>query len=253
MSTWVIGDIHGCYRTFLTLLRNKEIKDEDTIILIGDIIDRGKESYAMLHWAMKHITDDGKYQMILGNHEDNIIRDYQHISETCAKYYPMVASIEEMDIGKLNCHYGFDWYMYDKGYETVGSIRPFIEWFKTLPLYKEIDIKDNEGNTIHYVIAHAWYEKGMSRDDILWYRDLTSKDCLDEKDYQGEGILIHGHTPTLCIKDCIKKPKNEVLFRDKSINIDCGCVFQRYGGNLAAIRLEDKKVIYARKQQKIKN
>lgn len=48
MATWVIGDVHGCYNEFLKLIHNEEIKDTDTIILIGDIIDRGSDSYKML-------------------------------------------------------------------------------------------------------------------------------------------------------------------------------------------------------------
>ena len=260
MATWVVGDVHGCYSTFKNLLKNEEIKEEDTIILIGDIIDRGPDSVKMLKWAMQNITDDGKYQMVCGNHEDNIIHDFKQVENRFNSGYfadnKNIKSLNDLDVITLDTHYDFTSYMYCKGYETVESVRPFIEWFAKLPLYKKITVTTPAGTEQKYVIAHAWYNEKMTRDDILWYRDVDSwSEKLDRYDYEGKDgeILIHGHTPTLCIYESKQKDVNEVLFRKNSINIDCGCVFKKYGGNLAAIRLEDKKVIYARKQIKIKD
>lgn len=261
MATWVVGDVHGCYDEFMALLENKEIKKEDTIILIGDIIDRGPKSLEMIKWAMENITKDGKYQMILGNHEDNVIQDFKFVKRICDQS----DTIEEINepIHRLHCHYGFDSYMEEQGYKTIGDVIDIIDWFMSLPLYKKLTIKKDNGDYQNYVIAHAWfYDKYDSNDDdgdwyrnkILWERDIDDfGDIYELMDYKSDdnAILIHGHTPTIAINDCIKKDKNEVLFREHSINIDCGCVFENYGGNLAAIRLEDHKVIYVREQVKI--
>ena len=107
--------------------------------------------------------------------------------------------------------------------------------------------------TQEYIIAHAWYGPNLNRDGILFDRDVdvyTGQLCDDYKPEHNE-ILIHGHTPVLNILQAQIKPVNEVFFRDHSINIDCGCPFSMYNGNLAAIRLEDHKVIYAKKQEPI--
>lgn len=245
MATWVIGDVHGCYNEFLKLIHNEEIKDTDTIILIGDIIDRGPDSYKMLQWAMENITDDGKYQMICGNHEDNIIYEY-------ASAMHRVTSAEA-PIELLNSQYDFDTYMQDYGFDTLGSIQPFVEWFKQLPLVKHVEVTTPNGELKKYVIAHGWYKSdgNISRDSILWDRDTDYFGRLMH-DYDGtDEVLVHGHTPTLSIAECCEKEENEVLFREHSINIDCGCVFEEDGGNLAAIRLEDLKVIYARPKTKM--
>ena len=45
MATWVVGDIHGMFEAFMKLLEYSEIKKDDTVILIGDIIARGPDSY----------------------------------------------------------------------------------------------------------------------------------------------------------------------------------------------------------------
>jgi hypothetical protein len=73
MATWVVGDIHGCYDDCMKLLSRPEIDKRDRIILIGDIIDRGPDSYKMICWAMKHISQTGRYQMICGCCIDNMI------------------------------------------------------------------------------------------------------------------------------------------------------------------------------------
>ena len=251
MSTWVVGDIHGCYSKFKKLLKNEEIKEDDTIILIGDIIDRGPDSYKMIKWAMKNVTPDGRYQMVLGNHEDNIIRDYDKLLQI-AKYRTDM-DLEKTDIINLNTHYDFCIYMYAAGFGSVKSVEYIVDWFRSLPLTKRVEVTTPNGTKQKYMIAHGWYGEDMERLDILWYRDSDRFGNLYDEDYEGANgeILIHGHTPTITINKCMEKPVNEVLFREHSINIDCGCVFSKYGGNLAAIRLEDQKVIYAGRQKRI--
>jgi len=74
MSTYVIGDIHGCYSQFIELKDRIERKDINSIfILIGDVVARGQEDEKMLAWIYENISLDGKYQMVLGNHDDNFI------------------------------------------------------------------------------------------------------------------------------------------------------------------------------------
>ncbi len=241
MAVWVVGDIHGCYDTFMTLLENPEIREDDRIILIGDIIDRGRNVLKMLNWAMNNITDDGRYQMICGNHEDNIIRDFERVRGEYA-FLPGI-DFRDVTILEMSCHYEFDSYMDHQGFYTIGSIEHFVEWFRGLPLYKKVTVEDTNGKLQSYVIAHGWYRKGADRSFILWERDIDRfgrflPDYVPESDE----ILIHGHTPTLNENGYANNA--EVCFREHSINIDCGACYENYEGKLAAIRLEDKKVIY---------
>ncbi len=78
MGTWVIGDVHGCYDEFIEMVNKVEKMDKSpTFILIGDIEDRGPKSREMMDWAVENVTEDGKFQMVLGNHEDNIITSFE--------------------------------------------------------------------------------------------------------------------------------------------------------------------------------
>ncbi len=245
MATWVVGDIHGCYNEFMELLQNPEIREDDVIILIGDIIDRGPDTLKMLKWAKKNVTESGRFQMICGNHENNIIVDYEHCRKDFRKCHPD-EDFGMMDVTVLDCHYGFDVYMSAEGYERIKDVRPFIGWFKRLPLTKRVRVSLPDGKEQEYIIAHGWYGNRWRRMDILWERDINDWGNF-KKDYVPEmqEILIHGHTPVLVANGYQEDGK--VLFRENSINIDCGCVYGvtgNYNGRLAAIRLEDRKVVY---------
>ena len=244
MATWVIGDIHGQYNTFMNLLGKKEIAPDDRFILIGDIIDRGPEILEMLEWAMENVSEDGKYRMVCGNHEDNVIRGYDRELERYISEYGSEEGFELEDNGILNCKYKFQEYMHSYGYPLIGDIKPFVDWFKTLPIKIDISVTLNDGKTQDYVIVHGWWRKDIDRHDALWERDI--------KDYIGflpdyvpehDEILIHGHTPVF--KELGYPYNCQAFIREHSINIDCGCGYMEYGGRLAAIRLEDRKVIYA--------
>ena len=66
MSTYVIGDIHGCFKQFINLLKKINYdKKKDKIILTGDLVNRGSESLSVLNYCIadKNITS------VLGNHD----------------------------------------------------------------------------------------------------------------------------------------------------------------------------------------
>ena len=66
MSTYVIGDVHGCFNQFLKLLQKiKYDPHKDRIILTGDLVNRGPDSLAMLNYC---IANRG-IETVLGNHD----------------------------------------------------------------------------------------------------------------------------------------------------------------------------------------
>ena len=67
MSTYVIGDIQGCYKEFRELLKQINFnKKNDTLWLAGDLVNRGPKSYDVI----KYIMDlDSSAITVLGNHD----------------------------------------------------------------------------------------------------------------------------------------------------------------------------------------
>lgn len=71
MATYVIGDIHGCFRTLELLLeRIGFAPQEDRIVLVGDLVNRGPLSLPILRWA-RGLGD--RLIAVLGNHDLHLI------------------------------------------------------------------------------------------------------------------------------------------------------------------------------------
>lgn len=77
MSTYIIGDIHGCFdelQQLLTLVDFNPLKDE--IWLTGDLVTRGPKSLETLRF-IKNLGDAAK--VVLGNHDLHLLAIYQGI------------------------------------------------------------------------------------------------------------------------------------------------------------------------------
>ena len=62
-----MSDIHGCYDDMKKLLEQVAFGNKDTLILAGDYIDRGPQSYEMLKWI------ESKPENVIflrGNHDE---------------------------------------------------------------------------------------------------------------------------------------------------------------------------------------
>ncbi|MGS4344619.1 metallophosphoesterase [Myroides odoratus] len=73
MNYFIIGDIHGCYYTFCQLLGHWDSAKE-TLILVGDLIDRGKHSAKVLQLCKELSEGEDKVVILKGNHEAELIQ-----------------------------------------------------------------------------------------------------------------------------------------------------------------------------------
>lgn len=73
MATYVIGDIQGCYKTFLALLEKIKFQPQhDNLWLTGDLVNRGPGSLAVLRWVYEY----NKAIVVLGNHDLHLLAIY---------------------------------------------------------------------------------------------------------------------------------------------------------------------------------
>ncbi|OHV12741.1 symmetrical bis(5'-nucleosyl)-tetraphosphatase [Kushneria phosphatilytica] len=71
MTTWAIGDLHGCCREFETLLDKIDFQPgRDRLWLTGDLINRGPESLECLR--LVHSLDE-HVEVVLGNHDFHLL------------------------------------------------------------------------------------------------------------------------------------------------------------------------------------
>lgn len=68
MRTIAIGDIHGCRRSLEALVEMIDLQPEDTLVTLGDYVDRGPDSRGVIEFLMR-LQDEHEVVTLLGNHE----------------------------------------------------------------------------------------------------------------------------------------------------------------------------------------
>lgn len=240
---YCIGDIHGCFDEFIRMKNRIEAQDPDAkIILLGDLIDRGPKSYEMLCWALEHVTENGRYQCIMGNHEDLLSEWYRH------KFIPWYENdpshellpTTKFDFSKMAQRYGLI---------TPDKLKQYIDFVEKLPLRKELDIVTNEGEQKRLVVVHAWYDKKVRIPIVQKKMNLRLRKFTGNEN--PEYTVIFGHTPTGNPDLLQSAPEGSVpgkIVRFKgAVCIDGGCCFgtdEGYQGNLCGICLETGEEFY---------
>ena len=75
-NVWVLGDVHGYYNTLESLLKSLELKRDDVVVLLGDLIDRGPRSAHVV----KYVRESENTHTIRGNHEQMMIDGFDEKS-----------------------------------------------------------------------------------------------------------------------------------------------------------------------------
>ena len=73
-----IGDIHGELYKLLNLFARLSIGTNDTLVFLGDYIDRGKKSKDVINFLIK-LSKDYNCIFLKGNHETFFIESYSQI------------------------------------------------------------------------------------------------------------------------------------------------------------------------------
>ncbi|HZJ13838.1 MAG TPA: metallophosphoesterase family protein [Chthoniobacteraceae bacterium] len=108
MRTLVIGDIHGCIAALDAVTQAAAITDDDFLVFLGDYIDRGPDSRAVVSRVIQHSREQGTI-VLRGNHEAMILS---------ARDDPFQA--------KLWCSYGGDEALHSYGAEFRNDWQGYI-------------------------------------------------------------------------------------------------------------------------------
>ena len=229
----IIGDVHGCYEELIELLQKlgyiiEEIADDGTnyglkvshpenrtVIFLGDLIDRGPASPAVLKLVMSMVRS-GTALCVPGNHDMKLhkkltgkaVQEKHGLAETLRQLegepdafkndvkeflYGLVSHYV-LDSGKLVvAHAGLKEEMQGRG---SGAVRSFC-------LYGETT---GETDEFGLPVRYNW-----------------------AAEYRGRAKVVYGHTPV---------PSAQWL--NNTIDIDTGCVF---GGSLTALRYPEEELV----------
>lgn len=225
---YVMSDIHGNIERFNSIMKQINLQDNDTLYILGDVIDRYPDGIEIL----MQIMSMPNVKMLLGNHE------HMMLSALCPEKISDNYELSAMRI----------WYR-NGGATTHEEIMSLPEstrdeifnYLINLPINIKIDV-----DGLKYLLVHG--------SPIENYRESCSTDYNTEEmfalwerwspyDSIPDGYsLIFGHTPTPNFQNYYPF---DIYVGEKAIGIDCGCGSPN--GRLACIRLDDLKVYYSDK------
>lgn len=212
--TIAIGDIHGCHEEFMALLGRLQITPADTLILLGDLINRGPSSRKVLD-----IARSLNAIFLLGNHELRLLEHRRSGGKT---------KLRESDTATLNILKKSDWAFlesmqlthYSAEHDTVfvhGGFMPDTHWEKqSADIVTRIQVLDPSGKPA---------KRASCPDGVPW---------ADR--WQGPPFVVYGHTP-----------RPDIYNLQWSAGIDTACVM---GGHLTAYILPDRRFVQVRAQKR---
>lgn len=226
MAHYVMSDIHGEADRFHAMLEKIYFSPDDTLYILGDVIDRGPDGIPLL----REIMATSNMVMLLGNHEYMMLEYLKPDHDTIA-------------IRRWNRNGNrptLDAYLKLKAREQ----QEILDYLRSLSTHLEVEI-----NGKRFYLVHGF--PGENVHDEVWHRPE-----MDTPNPMPGYQLIIGHTPVLSLI----KPEEEkvryamelesegehlrIFHASGFIDIDCGCGHSYPIKALACIRLEDMLEFY---------
>ena len=192
MATYVISDIHGEYERFMELLEEIELKDTDTLYVLGDVLDRGEHPIKVI---LKLMEMPNAF-CIVGNHE---VMALECLRFLCQEITDL--AIEEVDAELLD---NLVLWKYNGGDATIREFRALdpemreevLNFLEDFSLYEELTVGEKQYLLVHGGLGGFTPEKRIeeySLHDLVWARPDY------QKEYFADTNLVTGHTPTQTI------------------------------------------------------
>jgi|ERR1043165_644191 serine/threonine protein phosphatase 1 len=217
---FAIGDIHGCNNTFKALVEKCAPEKTDKIYCLGDYIDRGPDSKAVIDHILSLREQGYTVYTLRGNHEQLMMDSVKEVRK-------------------------YEHWLRNGGIETLSSFG--ISIYDEMPeLYKnffnetEFYIADGRFIFVHAGLNFQKSDIFEDKDAMLWIRDWKpSRGRLEGR------LIIHGHTPR----------RRKFILEHQihgTVNIDGGCVYPKESGlgNLVAYNATEDQFIF---QENIEN
>ncbi len=231
--TYAISDIHGCYDKYMNMLEKIDLKSDDTLYVLGDIIDRGADGFKI----MLDAASRPNVHTIMGNHEAmaiNALNKTIQASSAGAQDVNDPAGKKELELWFRN---GGAVSLAQLLALDPAEVKKALEYMLNMPLYKDISVGEKEYVLIHGGLENFSASKKLSDyeiDEIVWARPEANTRYYSDK------TVVVRHTPTF-LYDGRKRNEAKMLKTDTFVDIDCGCV---YGGRLACLCLDTNEEYY---------
>ena len=214
MKTFVVGDIHGRCAQLLNLLGMLPRDPEtDTLVLLGDLIDRGADAPGCVSHAMKLCQENPERVICLrGNHEQMLMDFVDGHSNLWLT--PVVGGERtfEQYTGrsvKVDSEKNFDEMRELFAQKFHAEQLAFLE---ELPFYYE----DEFAFYVHAGLDEGKHPSESSPMSLLWMRDMDFY-----KNYRGKPCVF-GHTPTPLLPLRGRLGRHGIYISHSAIGLDTG-------------------------------
>jgi serine/threonine protein phosphatase 1 len=124
-----IGDIHGCHVAFDTLLEHLTITPSDTVVVLGDVIDRGPGTRQVIDRLIE-LRNRCRLIFLMGNHEELFLDSIR--TEKVQKLW----KVQElwMGLGGLETLLSYGQHAADTGeipHEHIDFLKSGLDYFET--------------------------------------------------------------------------------------------------------------------------
>ena len=218
---YVMSDIHGHRSRFDSIMEQIELKPNDKLFVLGDVIDRNPDGLQIL-LELKKMPN---VRMLLGNHEHMMLDVLEHPGDgtKLRRWYRNGGDITHAKFEKMPS------YLQDE----------IVSYLNKMEINIDLKVGSQEYLLVHGApmeYVHIWpYDFEDPTTYAVWTRLEPYMKLKDGR------VMIFGHTPT-CNYQRGKPMK--VWFGEDMIGIDCGAAYD-YRGRLACLRLEDMEVFYS--------
>ena len=220
---YVLSDIHGDSAAFDVVKTMINLQPDDHLYVLGDVVDRGPDGIDLL----RRIREMENATLLLGNHEYMMIKALRNLNDDWAQRHWRRNGCEETrkHFFELN----------------PGEREDLLQYVESLPVQTEVEVGGSPFVLVHaaptemYSLYNWHYED--EREFAVWHR-LELKRAVSGKN------VIFGHTPTVNVQRT-EGSKMRIAHGDGMIDIDCGCAYPQYGGQLGCLRLEDFTEFYS--------
>ena len=235
MGTYAVSDLHGYpVEKFKALLDGVGFTDEDTLYVLGDVIDRNGDGGVEL---LRYIITQPNIELIIGNHEEMLLACGFLFNEISDDALPF------SNIGNAMAYFN---YLSNGGRGTIESLRELsknepgvvggiLDYLRDAPHIGALTVGSRDFLLVHSGLGKFDPCKKISeytQEDILWTRPEL------DTEYFEDIITVFGHTPTLYYGD---EYCGKVLKTHTWIDIDVGA---GQGLPPALLRLDDLEVFY---------
>ncbi len=220
--TYVMSDLHGCYDKYARMLEKIGFGGDDTLYILGDVIDRGPDGIRILLDMM------GRQNVIplIGNHESlalsslKLIRDDMAYEHTKAHILWTLSGGEPTQRAFL-----------DLERDEQAALIDYIESFS---IYRELDVN---GRSFHLSHTLPGYDPALPIHEVSYLEFIWGEPDY-ETEYAPGVFFVTGHTPTNLIDPTCKW---RIWQGRGHIAVDCAAA---WGGRLGCLCLETMEEYY---------